>query len=135
MSKLLQKIQKEQLENRKLAAELKSEPQKSRAKLLTYFIGELERVYKLDSISDKEVIAKLKNVADSLPDEAEQTYLRSFMPETYSDSWHRGYVLHSNAKDVPSLMKQVKLDEAGGKFDKIVDKKLLNKFLQERLTN
>ena len=130
MSNLLKKIRKAQLENRKLALEIKSEPQTSRAKLLTYFIGELERLYKLDDISDKEVISKLKNVADSLPDETEQAYLKSFMPKTYSEEWHRSYVLQTEAKDIPSLMKQVKQDEADGVFENLVDKKLLTQIMK-----
>ena len=137
MSSILKEIQAKQLENRKLALELKSEPQKSRAKLLTYFLGELERVYKLDSITDKEVISKLKNVADSLPDADEQEYLRSFMPSPFTEAWHESYVdcaMGEGVMSIPDLMKRVKADEDDGVFDKIVDKKLLNKIMQNRLT-
>lgn len=106
-----------------------------RSKVLTFFIGEVERTWSPSQVDDKKVISKLKSLCETLPDAEEVAILEFYLPRYYSAEWHRSFVQDAItsgvANNIGGLMKHVSMLERDGEFDRAVDKSLLNRFFVE----
>lgn len=128
MCTLLNDIKTHQLQARK-------ERDVPRSKILTYFIGEIERSIPPAEVTDEKVVSKLRKVCSSLMDEEEIAILEFYLPKMYDESWHREYVkqgIHAGTfGNIGDMMKLVSIGEKNGTFEKGVDKGLLTKFFKE----